>query len=74
MTVWTERPHEEANLLNPAFCCLGMTAAIAGYQAEANQRSASSRSPHIASHVDSGQCIGARVIPRASYFVEAIYS
>ncbi|HON68950.1 MAG TPA: DUF6521 family protein [Phycisphaerae bacterium] len=37
MTVWTERPHEEANLLNPAFCCLGMTAAIAGYQAEANQ-------------------------------------
>ncbi len=37
MTEWTERPHEEANLLNPAFCCLGMTAAIAGYQADANR-------------------------------------
>ena len=36
MSSWTERPLEEANLLNPAFCCLGMTAAIAGYQAEAN--------------------------------------
>lgn len=32
MTTWTERPREEANLLNPAFCCLGVTAAVAGYQ------------------------------------------
>jgi len=32
MTVWTERPREEAYLLNPAFCCLGISAAVVGYQ------------------------------------------
>lgn len=37
MTVWTERSREEANLLNPAFCCLGLAAAASGYQSVANQ-------------------------------------
>lgn len=32
MTMWLERPREEANLLNPAFCCLGLAGAVAGYQ------------------------------------------
>lgn len=32
MKVWIERPREEAHLLNPAFCCLGITAAVVGYQ------------------------------------------
>lgn len=32
MNNWSERPREEANLLNPAFCCLGITAAVIGYQ------------------------------------------
>lgn len=37
MTAWGERPREEANLLNPAFCCLGITAAALGYQQEVRQ-------------------------------------
>lgn len=32
MSVWIERPREEAHLLNPAFCCLGITAAVVGYK------------------------------------------
>lgn len=37
MTVWIERPREEAHLLNPAFCCLGITAAVVGYQGVASR-------------------------------------
>jgi Family of unknown function (DUF6521) len=28
---WTGRPREEANLLNPAFCCTALTSSIVGY-------------------------------------------
>ncbi|MYC27370.1 MAG: hypothetical protein F4X63_05170 [Nitrospira sp. SB0662_bin_26] len=31
MKTWTTRPKEEAHLLNPAFCCTMLTAAIDGY-------------------------------------------
>lgn len=31
MKPWTERPREEAHLLNPPFCCVTITAACAGY-------------------------------------------
>ncbi|MFH1021789.1 MAG: three component ABC system middle component [Planctomycetota bacterium] len=31
MRAWLERPQEEAHLLNPSFCCLGIAAAVAGY-------------------------------------------
>ncbi len=31
MKPWFERPIEEANLLNPAFCCATLAASIAGY-------------------------------------------
>lgn len=37
MTSWPERPFEEANLLNPPFCCLGVTAAVIGYGDERGQ-------------------------------------
>lgn len=37
MTVWLERPPEEAHLLNPAFCCLGIMAAVVGYQEVASR-------------------------------------
>jgi Family of unknown function (DUF6521) len=33
MRQWTQRPREEANLLNPAFCCAALTSSIAGYMA-----------------------------------------
>jgi len=31
MRTWTARPKEEAHLLNPAFCCTTLAAAISGY-------------------------------------------
>ena len=31
MRIWSNRPREEAYLLNPAFCCTTLTAAIWGY-------------------------------------------
>lgn len=31
MKIWSERPIEEANLLNPAFCCAVLAASVAGY-------------------------------------------
>jgi len=31
MKLWVERPKEEANLLNPAFCCSVLTASVFGY-------------------------------------------
>lgn len=31
MEKWTHRPIEEANLLNPAFCCVALTSAVIGY-------------------------------------------
>ncbi len=31
MKPWTQRPIEEANLLNPAFCCVTLTSSIIGY-------------------------------------------
>lgn len=34
MKSWTERPVEIANLLNPAFCCVTLTAAIVGYTSD----------------------------------------
>lgn len=37
MRTWTERPTEEANLLNPAFCSLVLCAAIAGYHDTSNE-------------------------------------
>jgi len=37
MTSWIARPREEAHLLNPAFCCLGITAAAVGYQSIAKR-------------------------------------
>lgn len=32
MKIWTERPREEAHLLNPAFCCIVISGACTGYQ------------------------------------------
>jgi hypothetical protein len=37
MKAWTERPLEEANLLNPAFCCVNLTTAIVAYLDEKKQ-------------------------------------
>ena len=37
MKPWAERTHEEAHLLNPAFCCLTITAACAGYEESSDQ-------------------------------------
>jgi hypothetical protein len=31
MLTWGDRPKEEANLLNPAFCCAVLTSAVVGY-------------------------------------------
>jgi Family of unknown function (DUF6521) len=31
MKQWNQRPREEANLLNPAFCCTALTSSIIGY-------------------------------------------
>lgn len=31
MKVWTERPTEEANLLNPSFCCTVLASSMSGY-------------------------------------------
>ena len=31
MKPWAQRPVEEANLLNPAFCCVTLTSAVVGY-------------------------------------------
>ena len=31
MKPWVLRPPEEANLLNPAFCCVTLAAAVLGY-------------------------------------------
>lgn len=31
MKPWDQRPAEEANLLNPAFCCVILTSAVVGY-------------------------------------------
>ena len=31
MKPWALRPPEEANLLNPAFCCVTLAAAVLGY-------------------------------------------
>jgi hypothetical protein len=31
MKPWTQRPLEEANLLNPAFCCVALTSFAVGY-------------------------------------------
>jgi hypothetical protein len=31
MKPWARRPTEEANLLNPAFCCVTLTASVSGY-------------------------------------------
>lgn len=36
MTACAERSREETHLLNPAFCCLGLTAAASGYQSVAS--------------------------------------
>lgn len=33
MKPWNQRPVEEANLLNPAFCCTALTSSIVGYMA-----------------------------------------
>ena len=37
MRTWIERPQEEAHLLNPSFCCLGIAAAVAGYHETAQR-------------------------------------
>lgn len=37
MTTWIVRPREEAYLLNPAFCCLGITGAAVGYREVTNR-------------------------------------
>ena len=37
MKPWTERTREEAHLLNPAFCCVTITAACDGYSASSDQ-------------------------------------
>ncbi|MBN2224065.1 MAG: hypothetical protein JW765_05260 [Deltaproteobacteria bacterium] len=37
MKTWTERPKEEAYLLNPAFCCTTLAAAMWGYADEKGQ-------------------------------------
>ncbi|MBF0555841.1 MAG: hypothetical protein HQK96_15045 [Nitrospirae bacterium] len=34
MKAWQERPIEEANLLNPAFCCVVLTSSIVGYASD----------------------------------------
>ena len=34
MKSWYERPKEEAYLLNPAFCCITLSASVAGYEGE----------------------------------------
>jgi hypothetical protein len=31
MKPWSERPREEAHLINPAFCCAVLTSSVAGY-------------------------------------------
>lgn len=31
MRAWQQRPIEEANLLNPAFCCVALSASVVGY-------------------------------------------
>lgn len=38
MKPWTERPKEEAYLLNPPFCCLLVTASVIGYTSVENKR------------------------------------
>jgi len=35
MKAWIERPQEEAYLLNPSFCCVMISSAVAGYQENA---------------------------------------
>ncbi len=37
MKPWTERTREEAHLLNPAFCCVTITSACAGYGESSDQ-------------------------------------
>ena len=37
MKPWTKRTHEEACLLNPAFCCMNIYSACAGYFESKNQ-------------------------------------
>jgi len=37
MKPWSERTREEARLLNPAFCCVTITSACAGYSESSNQ-------------------------------------
>ena len=37
MRPWAERTREEAHLLNPAFCCVTITAACAGYGGSSDQ-------------------------------------
>ena len=37
MKIWTERPKEEAHLLNPAFCCITLASAIRGYMGARNE-------------------------------------
>ena len=37
MKPWVERTHEEAHLLNPAFCCATITASFAGYRESRDQ-------------------------------------
>lgn len=37
MKPWTERTREEAHLLNPAFCCVTITSACAGYNESSDQ-------------------------------------
>ena len=37
MKPWGQRPHEEEHLLNPAFCCLCIVAACAGYRESADR-------------------------------------
>lgn len=32
MKPWTKRPIEEANLLNPAFCCISLSSSMVGYK------------------------------------------
>lgn len=37
MEPWANRPKEEANLLNPAFCCAILTSAVVGYSTQEPQ-------------------------------------
>lgn len=37
MKPWTERTREEAHLLNPAFCCVALTSACAGFSEPSDQ-------------------------------------